>query len=114
MEITVLIKSSSSSEPRSVLILQDDSGLSIFCDCPAGDRGRICKHKKAIASGDVSMLYDEDQKENFEKAMEWVSQSGYPELMKELEEAENEMDTEKEKVREIKDKITRVMKEGLK
>ncbi len=46
--------------------------------------------------------------------MEWISQSGYPELMKKLEEAENEMDTQKEKVREIKDKITRAMKEGLK
>ena len=114
MEITVLLKSRSSSEPRSVLILQDDSGLSIFCDCPAGDRGRICKHKKAVASGDASMLYDDDQRENFIRIMEWISQSGYPELMKELEEAENEMDTQKEKVREIKDKITRAMREGLK
>ncbi len=113
MEITVLIKSSSSSKPRSVLVLQDDSGLSIFCDCPAGDRGRVCKHRKAVASGDASMLYDDEQKENFNKIMELVSQSGYPELMKELEEAENEMDTEKEKLKDIKAKIARVMNEGL-
>ncbi len=113
MEITVLIKSSSSSKPRSVLVLQDDSGLSIFCDCPAGDRGRVCKHRKAVASGDASMLYDDEQKENSNKIMELVSQSGYPELMKELEEAENEMDTEKEKLKDIKAKIARVMNEGL-
>ncbi len=113
MEITILIKSSSSSEPRSVLVLQDDSGLCIFCDCPAGDRGRICKHKKAVASGDASMLYDDDQKENFNKIMELISQSDYPKLMKELEKAENEMGTEKERLKGIKAKIARAMNEGL-
>jgi hypothetical protein len=114
MEITVLIKSSSSPDPRRVIVLQDDSGLSFYCDCPAGERGRICKHKKAMASGDDSMLYDEDQRENFEKAMDWVMQSGYPDLMKELAEAENEFGSVKEKAIKIKEKITRVMEEGLK
>ncbi len=114
MEITVLIKSSSSTEPRNVLVLQDDVGLSIFCDCPAGERGRVCKPRKAVASGNDSMLYDEDQRENFNRIMELISQTGYPELMKELEDAENEMDTEKEKVIDLKKKIAGVMKDGLK
>jgi hypothetical protein len=112
MEISILVKSSSQSEPRTVHVIQDDAGLSFFCDCPAGERGRICKHKKAVASGDARMLYGDDQRENFNKIMEWVSQSGYPDLMKELNEAENELEPAKEKVREIKDKIARVMKEG--
>ena len=114
MEITVLVKSSSQSDPRSVNVVQDDSGLSFFCDCPAGIRERVCKHKKAMASGDGSMLYDEDQKENFEKVVDWLGQSGYPNLMKELKEAENELDPAKEKLRDIKEKVARVMKQGLK
>ena len=114
MEITILIKSSSQSEPRSVQVRQDDFGLSFFCDCPAGNRGRICKHKKALASADDSMLYDEDQRENFEKVMDWVTQSGYPDLMKEFKEAENELESAREKARDIKEKVTRVMKQGLK
>jgi len=113
MEITVLVKSSSQPEPRSVLVVLDDSGMSFVCDCPAGERGRICKHKKAMASADDSMLYDEDQGENFKQVMDWVAQSGYPDLMKELKEAENELDSAKGKARDIKEKITRVMKEGL-
>ena len=113
MEITILVKSSSQPEPRSVLVVLDDSGLSFACDCPAGERGRICKHKKAMASADDSMLYGEDQRESFDQVMEWVAQSGYPDLMKELKEAENEMESVKEKARDIKEKITRVMKEGL-
>jgi len=114
MEITILLKSSSQSEPRSVDVVQDDSGLSFFCDCPAGVRERICKHKMALATGNVSMLYDDDQRENFEKVMDWVAQSGYPDLIKELKEAENELEPARDKTRDIKVKIARVMKEGLK
>jgi len=114
MEITILLKSSSQSEPRSVDVVQDDLGLSFFCDCPAGIRERICKHKMALATGNANMLYDENQRENYEKVMEWVAQSGYPNLIKELKEAENEMEPVRDKVRDIKVKIARVMKEGLK
>ena len=114
MKITILVKSSSRPEPRSVHVTRDDSGLSFVCDCPAGNWVRICKHKMAMVSGDDSMLYDEDQRENFKKVMDWVAQSGYPDLMKELKEAKNELESAKEKLRGIKEKITRVMKEGLK
>ena len=113
MEITILLKSSSQPGPRSVLVVLGDSGLSFVCDCPAGDRGRLCKHKKAMASADDSMLYDENQRELFEQVTAWVAQSGYPDLMKELKEAENELESVKEKARDIKEKITRLMKEGL-
>ena len=114
MEITILVKSSSQPEPRSVLVVLDDFGLSFVCDCPAGDRGRICKHKKAMASADDSMLYDEDQRGKFETIMDWVAKSGYPDLMRELKEAENELESAREKTIDIKDKITRAMNEGLK
>jgi len=113
MEITILVKSSSQPGPRSVLVVLGDSGLSFVCDCPAGERGRLCKHKKAMASVDDNMLYDENQRENFKQVMDWVAQSGYPDLMKELKEAENELESVKEKARDIKEKITRLMKEGL-
>ncbi len=113
MEITILTKSSSSPNPRTVQVIKDDAGLSFFCDCPAGERGRICKHKKAVASGDEKMLYDEDQIANFNKAMDWVAQSGYPGLMKDLEESENELSSAHEKVKGLKEKIARGMKEGL-
>lgn len=67
-----------------------------------------------MASADDSMLYGEDQRESFEQVKDWVAQSGYPKLMNELKEVEKELDSVKEKAREIKEKITRVMREGLK
>ncbi len=114
MEIEILVKSSSQSEPRSVQVIKDDSGLSFFCDCPAGERGRICKHKKSVASADDHMLYDEEQRENFEKVVDWLSQSGYPELMNELKAVGNELRAAREKESLIREKITRIMKEGMK
>jgi len=113
MNITILIKSFSQSEPRSVQVTRDESGLSFSCDCPAGIRGRICKHKRALVSVDDSMLYDEDQKENFQKVMDWVNASGYPDLMKALKEAENVLELANGRARDIKERITRAMKEGL-
>ena len=114
MDITILVKSSSSSDPRSVDVVEDDSGISIYCDCPAGVRERVCKHKRAIASADASMLFDDAQLENFNKVVERLAQSGYPDLMKELAAAENELEPVKEKVIDIKKKIARAMKTGLK
>ena len=114
MDITILVKSSSQPEPRSVLVVLDDSGLSLVCDCPAGDRGRICKHRKAMAMADDSMLYDEGQRENFKQVMDWIAQSGYPDLMKELKEAENELESAKQNAWGLKEKIARAMNEGLK
>ena len=114
MEITILVKSSSQPEPRAVHVVLDDSGLSFNCDCPAGERGRLCKHKKALASIDDSMLFDEYQRENFRQVVNWVAESGYPDLMKELKEAENELESARENAKDIKQKIAHVMKEGLK
>ena len=114
MDITILVTSSSQPIPRTVQVVLDDSGLSFTCDCPAGKRGRLCKHKKAVASGDDSMLYDENQEENFEKVLAWLAQSAYPDLMNELREAEIEMESVRDKVGKIKEKVSHVMKEGLK
>ncbi len=114
MDITILVKSSSSSEPRSVNVVQDDSGLSIFCDCPAGVRDRVCKHKRAVATADDSMLFNDDQREKFEKVIDCLNQTAYPGLMQELKEIENALEPAKEKLREIKEKVARAMKEGMK
>jgi len=114
MSITILIKSSSQSEPRSVQVTQDESGLSFLCDCPAGIRGRICKHKRALVSADESMLYDENQKDSFQKIMDWVNASSYPDLMKALKAAENDLELANGRARDIKETVTRAMKEGLK
>jgi hypothetical protein len=46
--------------------------------------------------------------------MELVAQSGYSDLMNELKEAENELESAKQNVWGIKEKISSAMSEGLK
>ena len=114
METTILVKSSSSDEPYAVAIASTESGLSIFCDCPAGEWEKYCKHKMAIVLADEKILYDEEQKNNFKKVIEWISKSGYPSLVMELRASEKELDAVKRNIKKQKEKIARLMKEGLK
>jgi len=114
METTILVKSSSRDEPYAVAVSSTESGLSIFCDCPAGEWGKYCKHKMAIVLADERILYDGEQKDNFTKVTEWIAESGYPRLVQELCESEKALELAKKNVKNQKEKIARLMKEGLK
>ena len=113
METTILVKSSSRDEPYAVAVSSTEMGLSICCDCPAGEWGKYCKHKMAIVLTDERILYDREQVENFLKASKWISESGYPGLVAELRASEKEFEAAKKNVKNQKEKIARLMKEGL-
>lgn len=114
MEITILVKSSSREEPYAVAVSSTESGLFIFCDCPAGEWGKYCKHKMAIVLADERILYDEEQNDNFKKVTEWISKSGYPDLVTELRTSEKALEEAKKNVKNQKEKIAKLMKEDLK
>ena len=84
------------------------------CDCPAGEWGKYCKHKMAIVLADERILFDEEQKDNFNKVKQWIVESGYPDLVQELRESEKALESAKKNVKNQKEKIARLMKEGLK
>ncbi len=114
MEITILASSSSRDEPYAVTISLTENGLSIFCNCPAGEWGKYCKHKMAFIFGDAQILYDDKQIENFIKVSQWISESDYPHLVAKLRDSEKELETVKKTIRNMKEKIALSMKEGLK
>ncbi len=62
MKLVILVKSSSG-DPYRVNIDGDESGIRIFCHCPAGSLTQLCKHKVAIAKGDSTMIADPGQGE---------------------------------------------------
>ena len=114
METTVLVRSSSRDEPYRIVVMLDENGLSFYCDCQAGERGQLCKHKMALASGDSSILYNEEQSNNYNDVKSLVNKSNYPQLISELREYEKELEKVQKKIKGMKQKIARVMKEGLK
>ena len=49
---------SSSGEPHKVTFSTLGDCVRVFCRCPAGVMGWMCKHKLGLISGDASMLSD--------------------------------------------------------
>jgi hypothetical protein len=60
MNISLKAKSSSGSF-YSVDFIQAEEGLSVHCECPAGEWGKFCKHKWQLLNGDEKMLFDSAQ-----------------------------------------------------
>jgi uncharacterized Zn finger protein len=114
MKITLFAKSSSRDEPYSVEFYNKKGLLSVFCDCPAGIHGQLCKHKRALASNNKLMLFDNSQLEDFNKVNEWVMATDYPKLIEEVVETEKEIEALKKKLKSAKAMLARVMRDGLK
>jgi hypothetical protein len=114
MEASILVKSSSRDEPYTVIISKTRQGLSIHCNCGAGEQGKFCKHKRAVAAGDASILYDAEQTPAFQKAMRWLNKSDYPQLIDDLAVFEEELEAGKTMVKDTKASLARNMRDGLK
>jgi uncharacterized Zn finger protein len=114
MEAKILVKSSSRKEAYTVVVSLTETGLSISCNCPAGEWGKYCKHKIAIILGDNKILYNDEQIEGLNKAGSWISKSNYPPLLTQLQEYEIELETVKKKVTSFKEELANFMKKGLK
>jgi uncharacterized Zn finger protein len=114
MGTKILVKSSSRIDPYEVLVASNEGGLSIYCNCPAGEWGKYCKHKMALVLGDEKILYDNHQIDNFNKVSKLIQESNYPVLIAELQDSEKKLEVAKKTVQSSKDKIAHLMKEGLK
>lgn len=100
MNITLLAKSSSGGAYEVYFTLEKDT-LSVQCTCRAGMFHKLCKHKRALITGDKSMLYDSSQEDDFAKIQEWVGQGVYPKLITRLHCAELKLEKAEEVVDEI-------------
>jgi uncharacterized Zn finger protein len=112
-EIVLFAKASSRDKPYIVTFTFNNSTLSIWCDCPAGEWGKLCKHKLSLATNNETMLYEENQVELLQKAYEWVKNSELPEAIEEIKLLENELENVKKKLKKAKTKLAGFMKDGV-
>jgi hypothetical protein len=76
MDINIFAKSSSQPEsPYKVNFIIKDGILCIYCSCPAGTYGRLCKHKALFIEGDYNMLYDISQQQLLDDIIATVNAS---------------------------------------
>ena len=60
IEVFFIIAQGAESSYKVNFIIKDGL-LHIFCSCPAGTYGQLCKHKTSFIEGDYNMLYDTSQ-----------------------------------------------------
>lgn len=104
---------SSSGEPYNVHFKFSNNMFSIFCSCPAGIHGKLCKHKASLLNGDTSLLFDESDTEIFDQIYEIIKKSKYIEIISSYNLLKNEIDQLQKKEKRIKEQIEYSLKTGI-
>ena len=115
MERMILVSSSSGEDSYHVNVSSTaEHGITIMCDCAAGEWGKYCKHKMAVALGDATILYDDEQIDSFKEISNWIASSNYPNLFSEIPVLEKKITEAKKNLKSMKEQIARFMRDGLK
>ena len=111
---TIIIKAKSSSTGSyNVTFENKPKEITVFCDCQAGMYGKLCKHKTELLNGNLSMLYDQSDSINLEKAVNWVKNSVYFELISKYLKIKKDIEKAKRNEKKLRAKIEKVLKQGI-
>lgn len=114
MKTKIILKAiSSSGEPYDVNFDLLDNKLAVFCNCPAGMYGKLCKHKTKFLDGDLSMLFDKNDQERLEQVHEMVKKSKYTEVISSYNTIKKEIENAQKKEKKLKEQIEHVLKTGI-
>lgn len=112
MEKSFKVRSSDGVTSYLVSVEKTKNGTALYCDCTAGDLKKLCRHKLAIVTGDETILFNPSEKDSLNQICEWIRQSQYPELMRDLNDAEKAEREAKQRVALAKKRLESAMKEG--
>ena len=114
MSTKIIIKAvSSSGDYYHVHFEVIDDKLIIFCDCPAGIHGKLCKHKIGLLAGDFSKLFDQEDKDKLIQIQEFVSKTNYINILQAYNEVKAEVEEAQKKEAKVKAEIESAIKAGL-
>jgi uncharacterized Zn finger protein len=108
MNEVIFLVQGSAEEPYEVIIRKEQDNLTALCSCPAGLNRMYCKHRFRILSGSKEGIVS-DNGENVDVVKNWIFGSDVENALKELFEAENEMEAIKKKVSALKKKLARTL-----
>lgn len=115
MERMILVSSSSGEYSYHVNVSSTvEQGITIMCDCAAGEWGKYCKHKMGVVLGDATILFNDEQIDSFKEISNWIASSNYPNLFSEIPVLEKKITEAKKNLKSMKEQIARFMKDGLK
>jgi hypothetical protein len=107
--IELLAKSSSSDTPYTVKCYLEGNKMTFFCSCRAGDNRMLCKHVRKIVSGDDSILYDRNQKDELDEISNHLQKTQIPFLLLEMNKCEDLLEEAKRNVEKAKKNLESVI-----
>ena len=114
MKTNMIIKViSSSGEPYDVHFEFSDNKFTVFCNCPAGIYGKLCKHKTRLLDGDLSILFDNSAQYILYQVHEFDNNSKYNEIMSSYKNLKKEIEEIQKKEKKIKEQIEQALKTGV-
>ena len=114
METEVMLKAiSSSGEPYDVHFKFSDNKIVIFCSCPAGIYGKLCKHKSKLLDGDPSMLFDKTDLSKLQQVHKMVKNSNYAEIISPYKRLKKEIEEAQQKEKKLRKQIENTLKTGI-
>lgn len=73
MKYEFFATSSSSLDVYIVTVSNDSGSLIMTCNCPAGSKGILCRHRKALITGKIRGIFTPPRKNNPEKLQEAIN-----------------------------------------
>jgi len=114
MKAEIVIKViSSSGDPYDVLFKFSDNKFTVYCHCPAGIYGKLCKHKTGLLDGDSSLLFDKTDHEILAQIHEAVKKSKYIEIISSYNILRKEIEAAQRKEKKLKEQIEQALKTGI-
>ena len=108
------LKVKSNSQEYYLINIEISEVIKISCNCTAGIFGKLCKHKTAVLSGNVEILYDQKDETILMELHEIVKKSDFNKLVDELEITEKAIESAKNQAKKTKIKLERALKNGIK
>jgi hypothetical protein len=86
---TFLVRSSDGVSSYTVDFLISDDSAMVLCSCPAGAKGKTCKHKILLLKNRSDLLVDTQQIEQLDSVLKGLQKSNLFNELQCLEEAES-------------------------
>lgn len=110
--LSLLAKASSQPTPYGVTFYFEPKGITVWCECAAGEFGKWCKHKIGMLRGDESLLAKPSQISLLNELRAIIASSDYPALLSEFDMAEAELAKAQDRVKKLRSAIEKKMKKA--
>ena len=100
MEVEVPVKSSSNPDESYVVTFSLEGGkLSVFCTCPAGGWGKLCKHKTGLIENNEALVAGDEGIPALAKAHELIAKTSLLDVYQDFKERRKAIEAQQKKLK---------------